>query len=305
MRSDAFIVPGTGIITDGSCGSLGWPYDMFKLSLLARLCGVRVIYLSVGCGPFPLSTRLLAHQAQPRARALSQLSRRRFAAAPGSDRVRRRARCRVPGPGLRLVPGTPRQRTRRDRVGSHRRARTEGLRDASLEEADAQELPRLSRPHGGFRRVAAGPGLRSPAHHRRCAVRHAGARGSHRPPRGHAAPMPRRRTSFPIRCLRWMSCCGSWARPMRSSRRDFTTSFSRSCSTSPSSPCRISPRSPRCSSISDWGVFACPLEDLKSGDLTARFAQLDNEAQSLTPYIREAAQRYRGAVDEQYGKIYA
>jgi len=51
-RSDAFLVPGTGIITDGSCGSLGWPYDMFKLSMLARLCGKRVIFLSVGAGPF-------------------------------------------------------------------------------------------------------------------------------------------------------------------------------------------------------------------------------------------------------------
>ena len=51
-RSDAFLVPGTGVITDGSCGSLGWPYDMFKLSVLARLCGKRVIFLSVGAGPF-------------------------------------------------------------------------------------------------------------------------------------------------------------------------------------------------------------------------------------------------------------
>jgi polysaccharide pyruvyl transferase WcaK-like protein len=51
-RNDAFLVPGTGILTDGSCGSLGWPYDMFKLSVLARLCGKRVIFLSVGAGPF-------------------------------------------------------------------------------------------------------------------------------------------------------------------------------------------------------------------------------------------------------------
>lgn len=51
-RSNVFLVPGTGIITDGSCGSLGWPYDMFKLSLLARLCRKHVVYLSVGAGPF-------------------------------------------------------------------------------------------------------------------------------------------------------------------------------------------------------------------------------------------------------------
>jgi len=51
-RSDVLVVPGTGIVTDGSCGSLGWPYDMFKLTVLARLCGRRVIFLSVGAGPF-------------------------------------------------------------------------------------------------------------------------------------------------------------------------------------------------------------------------------------------------------------
>jgi polysaccharide pyruvyl transferase WcaK-like protein len=52
MRSDVLLVPGTGIVTDGSCGSFGWPYDMFKLSVLARLCGKRIIFLSVGAGPF-------------------------------------------------------------------------------------------------------------------------------------------------------------------------------------------------------------------------------------------------------------
>jgi polysaccharide pyruvyl transferase WcaK-like protein len=50
--NDVLLVPGTGIVTDGSCGSLGWPYDMFKLTVLARLCGARVIFLSVGAGPF-------------------------------------------------------------------------------------------------------------------------------------------------------------------------------------------------------------------------------------------------------------
>lgn len=50
--SDVLLVPGTGIVTDGACGSLGWPYDMFKLTLLARLCRARVVFLSVGAGPF-------------------------------------------------------------------------------------------------------------------------------------------------------------------------------------------------------------------------------------------------------------
>lgn len=50
--SDLLLIPGTGIVTDASCGSLGWPYDMFKLTVLARLCRKRVIFLSVGAGPF-------------------------------------------------------------------------------------------------------------------------------------------------------------------------------------------------------------------------------------------------------------
>ena len=51
-RSDVLLIPGTGIVTDSGCGSLGYPYDMFKLTVLARLCRTRVIFLSVGAGPF-------------------------------------------------------------------------------------------------------------------------------------------------------------------------------------------------------------------------------------------------------------
>jgi len=51
-RSDVFLVPGTGIVTDKGCGPLGYPYEMFKFTVLARLCGVRVVFLSVGAGPF-------------------------------------------------------------------------------------------------------------------------------------------------------------------------------------------------------------------------------------------------------------
>jgi polysaccharide pyruvyl transferase WcaK-like protein len=56
-RTDMFIVAGTGIVADYMCGPTGWPYDMFKLSTLAALCRVKVVFLSVGCGPIshPLS----------------------------------------------------------------------------------------------------------------------------------------------------------------------------------------------------------------------------------------------------------
>lgn len=50
-REDLLIVAGTGIVADYMCGPFGWPYDMFKLSLLGALCRVKVIFLSVGAGP--------------------------------------------------------------------------------------------------------------------------------------------------------------------------------------------------------------------------------------------------------------
>ena len=56
-RTDMLIVAGTGIIADYLTGPLGWPYDIFKLSTLAALCRVKLVFLSVGVGPIhhPLS----------------------------------------------------------------------------------------------------------------------------------------------------------------------------------------------------------------------------------------------------------
>jgi polysaccharide pyruvyl transferase WcaK-like protein len=56
-RTDMLIVAGTGIVSDYLCGPLGWPYDIFKLSMLAALCRVKLVFLSVGVGPIhhPLS----------------------------------------------------------------------------------------------------------------------------------------------------------------------------------------------------------------------------------------------------------
>src|SRR6516165_920777 len=56
-RTDVLIVAGTGIVADYMCGPLGWPYDIFKLSTLAALCRVKLVFLSVGVGPIhhPLS----------------------------------------------------------------------------------------------------------------------------------------------------------------------------------------------------------------------------------------------------------
>jgi polysaccharide pyruvyl transferase WcaK-like protein len=56
-RTDMLIVAGTGIVADYLTGPLGWPYDIFKLSALAGLCRVKLVFLSVGVGPIqhPLS----------------------------------------------------------------------------------------------------------------------------------------------------------------------------------------------------------------------------------------------------------
>ena len=56
-RTEMLIVAGTGIVADYMCGPLGWPYDIFKLSILAKLCRVKLVFLSVGAGPIthPLS----------------------------------------------------------------------------------------------------------------------------------------------------------------------------------------------------------------------------------------------------------
>jgi polysaccharide pyruvyl transferase WcaK-like protein len=60
-RTDMLIVAGTGIVADYLTGPLGWPYDIFKLSTLAALCRVKLVFLSVGVGPIhhPLSRWLL------------------------------------------------------------------------------------------------------------------------------------------------------------------------------------------------------------------------------------------------------
>jgi polysaccharide pyruvyl transferase WcaK-like protein len=48
---DMLIVPGTGLLTD-AYGLLSWgPYNMFKWSLMAKVCGCKLLFVSVGAGP--------------------------------------------------------------------------------------------------------------------------------------------------------------------------------------------------------------------------------------------------------------
>ncbi len=51
MKTDLFIIPGTGLLTD-AFGLMSWgPYNIFKWSLLAKLCRCKLAYVSVGAGP--------------------------------------------------------------------------------------------------------------------------------------------------------------------------------------------------------------------------------------------------------------
>ena len=51
MRTDLFIIPGTGLLTD-AFGLMSWgPYNIFKWSLLAKLFRCKLAYVSVGAGP--------------------------------------------------------------------------------------------------------------------------------------------------------------------------------------------------------------------------------------------------------------
>ena len=50
-EADMLIVPGTGLLND-AYGLSGWgPYGLFKWSLMAKLRGCRVLFVSVGAGP--------------------------------------------------------------------------------------------------------------------------------------------------------------------------------------------------------------------------------------------------------------
>jgi polysaccharide pyruvyl transferase WcaK-like protein len=50
-RADVLIIPGTGLLTD-AYGLLGWgPYNLFKWSLMAKVCRCKLLFVSVGAGP--------------------------------------------------------------------------------------------------------------------------------------------------------------------------------------------------------------------------------------------------------------
>lgn len=61
--TNVLIFCGTNLFSDYLTGPTGWPYDIFKWTLLGRLCGVEVVVLGAGVGPVvnPMSRWLFKH----------------------------------------------------------------------------------------------------------------------------------------------------------------------------------------------------------------------------------------------------
>src|SRR5215831_9358112 len=50
-RTDMLIIAGTGLLTD-AYGLLGWgPYNLFRWSIIAKLCRCKLLFVGVGAGP--------------------------------------------------------------------------------------------------------------------------------------------------------------------------------------------------------------------------------------------------------------
>ncbi len=48
---DMLLVPGTGLLTDYSSSPMGIPYRLLKWCIIAKVCGCRLLFVSVGAGP--------------------------------------------------------------------------------------------------------------------------------------------------------------------------------------------------------------------------------------------------------------
>lgn len=87
-RFDVLLVAGTGVFDDYRDSPFGWPSRLLRWSLAARLCGVRLIFLSVGAGPIrnPISRLLMKASARlAEARSYRDAQSRAFMQSIGLD----------------------------------------------------------------------------------------------------------------------------------------------------------------------------------------------------------------------------
>lgn len=64
-RFDMLIVPGTSTLCDYRSGPFGTPYGLFRWAVAARMCGVKLCFVSTGAGPIlhPLSRWMIKYVA--------------------------------------------------------------------------------------------------------------------------------------------------------------------------------------------------------------------------------------------------
>jgi polysaccharide pyruvyl transferase WcaK-like protein len=300
--SDVLLVPGTGIVTDGGCGSLGWPYDMFKLTLLARLCGVRVVFLSVGAGPFRhrlgcwFIRRSLgcAHYRSYRdvdsKRRLEHIGFNTANDVVYPDLVfglsRDHLAAKRPEPGLPRIVGL-------------------GLKDYAtpVNDADAQsyrdylgvmaDFVMWLQAQGYTVRLIIGDAQYDTRVREDLIVllkaRNAGAGGALLL----SDPVP---TVEDL--LRQLGETDAVVSPR------FHNLVLALMLNKPVIALSDLPKVAALLNDLGLGRFCLPLEGLKTAELTGRFVQLQNDAENLKPYIRGVVEKYRDLVDEQYDKVY-
>jgi polysaccharide pyruvyl transferase WcaK-like protein len=300
-RSDVLLVPGTGIITDSS-GSLGWPYEMFKLTVLARLCGRRVIFLSVGAGPFHhrlgrwfirLTLRLAHYRSYRDLDSKRRLENIRFNTA--HDLV-------YPD----LAFGLSREHLGESRAGADSpRIVALGLKDYAtlVNDADAKtysdylgvmaDFVVSLQTQGRVVRLIIGD-AQYDTRVREDLITVLETRGSVvAPPHLLSEPIPT--VTELLRQLREADVVIS----PRFHNLVLALMLNK--------PVMALSDLPKVTALLvDLGLdrYCLSLEGLKSSELTGRFAELESKAGTLKGYIREAVERYRRAVEEQYGTVY-
>jgi len=301
-RSDVLLVPGTGIVTDGSCGSFGWPYDMFKLTVLARLCGKQVLFLSVGAGPFRYRlgrwfikcTLGLAHY-----RSYRDADSKRRLAAIGFDTADDPV---YPD----LVFGLPRDQAAGERAGTDsRRIVALGLKDYAtpVDAADAQSYRDYLGVMGDFVLWLQSQGYavrliigdaQYDTRVREDLIALLEARGA-----VVAAPSL---LSDPVPTVEEL------LRQLRGTDVVISPRFHNLVlALLLNKPVIALSDLPKVEALLvDLGLarFCLSLDGLQTEELTDRFVQLERDGASLKPYIADAVERYRRSIEEQYAKVY-
>lgn len=303
IGSDVLLVPGTGIVTDAPCGSLGWPYDMFKLTVLARLCRKRVIFLSVGAGPFRYRLGCwlirqslgLAHY-----RSYRDLDSKRRLEDIGFDTAHDAV---YPD----LVFGLSHDHL----AGTRGEAKSPRIVGLGLKDYATPVDAADTKSFGDYLGVMADfvAGLQAQGYAVRLIIgdaqydtrvredliaileaRGAGARG----------PLL---LSDPVRTV------DELLRQLRETDAVVSPRFHNLVlALMLNKPVIALSDLPKVDALlADLGLgrFCLPLEGLKTEELTERFAQLQTDAKTLRPLIRDAVEKYRHSVDEQYATVYA